>query len=257
MITRFYKIYNIHNKVVYVGVTTRNINVRFNEHLKNKKLNDKNYYIKEFYQIKHKDIYTLKDFYKERKIVSDLEKRFIKEEKDNGSLLLNISIGGQWGECILNRLKEKEFFNKHKNYDEFKKYIHERQIFFGWFNHWINHRSTNKTKKWLNTIIKHKSEAKLSIWLYNWYLHKKETNKTKIWLNNMCNKRMYTKTKNWLYHFSIRYNKSILYKWFHHWCNINSTNKTKRWLRNFVSNKNSLKNWFSHWISHRIEKIIK
>lgn len=67
MKTIFYKILNSKNEVIYVGVTTRSLQERFNEHVSDKSLNKENYTIFEFDSINHNIIESIEDFYNERK----------------------------------------------------------------------------------------------------------------------------------------------------------------------------------------------
>ena len=121
MITHFYKILYENKDVVYVGVTTRTINKRFQEHVSLKKLNQ-HYSVVEFDKIEHPKIDCLKTYYEECCKVSNLERKYIREEKLKGSKLLNISLGGEWGTTILNKLYRKDFFEKFGTYDNYIKY---------------------------------------------------------------------------------------------------------------------------------------
>ena len=90
--TLFYKILNKVGEVVYVGVTLRTLQQRFNEHLQSKKaLNNKDYSIVEFDRIEHPLFASSEVFYQERKKVVLLERKYIQEEKDKGAHLLNLS----------------------------------------------------------------------------------------------------------------------------------------------------------------------
>ena len=108
MKTWFYKILYKNKDVVYVGVTLRPITERFKEHLVLKNLNE-NYSVIEFDCIEHPEFTTLEVFYKERSKVVELERKYIKEELEKGSKLLNISKGGEWGCIILEKLKKMIF----------------------------------------------------------------------------------------------------------------------------------------------------
>jgi len=180
MITYFYKILYKNKDVVYVGVTTRKINQRFKEHIKTKNLN-KNYSIIEFDKIIHPVIDSIEVFNEEKIKVFNLERKYIQEEKDKGSTLLNISKGGEWGADILNNLRKKHFLEKYGSYDGYKKY----------------HIKIEKTKKWLRDWIRHKSENKTKVWLRNWIVNYSE-NKTKAWLRSWIDLRSKNKTKAWL-----------------------------------------------------------
>jgi len=84
MITRFYKILYKNEEVVYVGVTTRTITKRFKEHLISKSLNIDEFSVIEFDKIKHPEITSLEIFYEERNKVANLERKYIKEELEDG-----------------------------------------------------------------------------------------------------------------------------------------------------------------------------
>lgn len=271
MITRFYKIYNKEDKVVYVGITTRSVNQRFKEHVFYKKLNKSEYYCKEFYKLNHGNIKNLTDYFRERKKVVKLERKFIKDEKNNGNTLLNISSGGEWLTDLLRKLQETEFFNKYGKDGDFEKYlfckkqyriwlndwIRNKIIYKIWLSNWINHRIIHNYKKWLSNWISNVSVNKYYKMLNHWIGHKK-TNNYKRLLNNWIK----SKEKNY---------KTLLNKWI----DRSLKNKYREWLRNFIVNKSmnryerllynfiftkeksKYKGWINHWISHRIENRYK
>ena len=119
MKTRFYKILYKNQDVVYVGVTLRPITERFRQHVLSKRLN-KNYSVIEFDCIEHPEFTTLEIFYEERRKVAELEQKYIREELEKGSSLLNISKGGEWGSSILEKLRKEEFCKKFGSYDNYK-----------------------------------------------------------------------------------------------------------------------------------------
>ena len=148
MKTRFYKILYKNKDVVYVGVTTRAITERFKEHLISKNLNE-NYSVIEFDCIEHPPLTTLKVFYEELRKVSDLERSYIKEERDKGAVLLNISKGGEWGANIVSKLRKEEFRNKFGSYDDYEEYMKSVERSVRWLRTWCYNRSKNKTKSWV------------------------------------------------------------------------------------------------------------
>ena len=164
MITYFYKILYDKTDVVYVGVTTTSVHRRFLKHKSCRKLNDK-YSVVEFYRILHPTIDSIERYNEEYKKVYTLERQFIEEEKLKGSKLLNISLGGEWGANILNRIRKKDFFKKYNNYDNYKQYIKTIHLMKSWMYSWIQNRSINKTQRWIQ----------------NWY-NNRAKNKTKDWI---------------------------------------------------------------------------
>ena len=197
METIFYKILYKGEKVVYVGITTRTIDKRFKEHLKFKGLNPDNYIIVEFGRSQHPEINSLETFYKERKKVAELERKYIKKELNRGSKLLNISEGGEWGNQVLSKLKKEEFLREFGSYEGYKGYKKKKDKTKVWIHHWIHDRSKNKTKAWIKNWIHHKSDNKTKVWIKNW-IHHKSDNKTKVWLRNWIQNKSDNKTKVWI-----------------------------------------------------------
>ena len=268
MITHFYKIYNKYNEVVYVGVTTRTVKQRFIEHVKSKELNFIDYYCKEFYTINHKNIKTVKDYYEEKEKVKFLERKFIKEELEKGSNLLNISKGGEWCSYLLNKLLSTDFSNKSKEYISFEKYLLNIHMYRQWISSWINNK--NIYKVWITNWILHRSVNKYYAWIYNW-LNNNTKNKYKVWLNHWISHRNINIYKKWLNDFIDINSKNRYYCFLCHWIDHKTEKfKYKKWLSNFINNKsllpykkwlnsfidtntkNKYKQWLSHWISHRI-----
>ena len=152
MRTIFYKILYKNKDVVYVGVTTRKITQRFREHLKSKGLNPNEYTIVEFYSIIHPKISSLEVFYEEQRKVADLERKYIKEELNKGSKLLNLSEGGEWGTNILNELRKEKFLKEFKSYDGYKEYKKKKGKVRVWMYSWVSVKSENKTKRWIKSF---------------------------------------------------------------------------------------------------------
>ena len=156
MKTRFYKILYKNKDVVYVGVTTRAITERFREHSISKGLNE-NYSVVEFDCVEHPKFSTLDVYYAERRKIVELEQRYIREELEKGSRLLNISAGGEWGCAILEKLKKEEFCKKFGSYDNYKEYKERVDKCKGWIRGWIHSKSTNKFKIWMRSWVYRKS----------------------------------------------------------------------------------------------------
>lgn len=240
MITRFYKIYNKYNEVVYVGVTTRSIRRRFKEHIKAKNLNS-NYYCKEFFKIIHNKINTLDDYYTERKKVVYYERLFIKTELDKGSKLLNLSKGGEWGSALLSKLLKTDFFNKKINNISFKEYFKNLKKYYRFLNNWIVHKSENKYKQFLYNFISNNIERPI----YKHFLLEM-TNKINIYKQFLCNW-LYVKTKprylNLLGHWIFESNKNKLKykKLLYRWSFMNNITLYKRFLRNWITHRSENK----------------
>ena len=219
MKTRFYKILYKSKYVVYVGVTTREITERFKQHVETKGLNE-NYSVIEFDCVEHPEFTTLEIFYAERRKVVELEQKYIKEELEKGSKLLNISKGGEWGCTILEKLRKEDFKRKFGSYDKYKEYKKKIEIVKKWLVNWISNRSENRVKIWLSHWISHRSENEVKVWLGNWIKSRSE-NKVKVWVGN--------------------------------WISDRSKNKVKVWVGHWISNRsgNKVKVWVGHWIYHR------
>jgi hypothetical protein len=222
MITIFYKI--IHNdEVVYVGVTTQTIQRRLLQHKKSKHLDD-SYTIEEICRIVHPKIDSLEVYYKERIKVVELERKLIQEEKDKGSNLLNISVGGEWGNRILNKLVKDNFFKKYGSYDGYEEYKKRR----------------NKAKEWIRNWIRHKSENKTKVWIRNWILNKSK-NKTKVWIRSWITVKSRNKTKAWIKSWILNKSRNKTKVWIGSWITVKSRNKTKEWIRNWIRHESENK----------------
>lgn len=274
MITYFYKILYKNKDVVYVGVTTTTVQHRFQQHIKSKMLNPDVYSVIEFDRLEHGNISSIEDYNRERLKVVFLEQKYIKEEKENGSNLLNISIGGEWGSQILNKLQKKNFLKKYGSYDGFKEYNKWMLKIKIWLNHWIEVKTRNQSLIWLRHWVEHRSESKLKIWLYYWKSYKSQNkvfnwlrhwcynvsiNKTKCWLQSWILIKSTSKFKLWLKHWVEHKTENKLKKWLRHWCYNMSINKTKYWLINWLRTvtEYEIKTWLKHWVGHRSKKINK
>ena len=237
METIFYKILYRGEKVVYVGVTLRTLYERFKEHLRTKELNTKNHAIIEFDRIKHPEINSLEVFYEERKKVAELEQKYIKEELEKGSKLLNLSKGGEWGTQILSRLKKEEFLKEFGSYEGYQEYKKKKDIIKRWIHNWIYSRSINKAKVWIQSCwICSKSKNKTKAWISYWIFNRSK-NKAKSWISYWISNRSINKAKVWI----------------SYWISNRSINKAKVWIKSWIHNKskNKTKVWISYWICHR------
>ena len=231
MKTRFYKILYKHQQVVYVGVTTRTVAQRFREHIKSKHLNPEIYSAIQFDEIEHPNITSMEEYYNEYHKVKALEQKYIKEELEKGSPLLNISVGGEWGSKILSDILKEQFFETYGSYDGYKKWVKreldKRFKFKKWLTNWILNTTQPKTKVWLRHWIHHKSENVTKVWLRSW-IRSKTKNKTKSWIQHWISHRKENKTKTWI----------------QHWIFHKTENKTKTWLNNWIYNTLNNKNKF-------------
>lgn len=183
-ITRFYKILYKGKDVVYVGITLREINKRFREHLLSKSLNTTDYSIIEFDRLEHPEINSIDIYYEERNKVVELERKYIQEEKDKGSILLNIGIGGEgWGTNIIEKLRKEEFIKEYGSWEGYKEYRKKRIICNIWLGSWTYTKTENKCKKWLVNWVSHRLKDKCKQWLVNWVSYK-TINKCKHWLSH-------------------------------------------------------------------------
>ena len=256
MKTIFYKILYKGKSVIYVGVTTRELIQRFNEHLKQKKLTSKDYSIVKFYEIKHPEINSLEIFYREREKVAKLECNYIKEELKKGSNLLNLSEGGEWGSQILNKLREREFFKKFGSYEGYQEYRKKKDKIKRWASHWIEHKSKNRTKVWLQCWIYSRHKDKIKTWIQSW-MYSKSIKKVKKWLKSWT---VNTKgTKVWVHHWIYGKSKKKIKTWLRNWLLHRTERNSKVWLSNWIygKSKKKIKTWLRNWINHRSESKVK
>lgn len=215
MITYFYKILYDNKDVVYVGVTTRTPQKRFQQHIKSKHLNN-HYSVIEFDKIEHPKIDSLEVYYQERLKVYNLERKYIQEERDKGSDLLNISDGGEWGCSILNKLVKENFLQKYGSYDgyeEYKKRIDKIKKFI-W--QWVLNKTKNKTKSWIHIWIRHDSESPTYVWLKSW-IFVKTRSKTRVWIRHWIEHRAEPKILGWLYHWIEHRSETRFKVWMFNW----------------------------------------
>lgn len=273
MKTRFYKILYKNKDVVYVGVTTRVITERFREHLISKGLN-KNYSIVEFDCIEHPEFSTLDIYYTERRKVVELEQKYIREELERGSHLLNISKGGEWGSQILEKLRKEEFckkFGSYDNYAEYKKNMYKgREWLRSWIRHrsenkvkvwvrnWTFHKRTNRTHSWVRNWVSHRSINKTKRWIRNWIFHR-STNRTHSWIKNWVHNKSKNNVKTWVYNWISGRSMGKAKVWIKNWIIVRSQNRSKVWLHHWVERRNTkrTKIWVRHWVGHRSENNVK
>lgn len=269
MKTRFYKILYNNQDVVYVGVTTRTIQKRFYEHIKSKHLDINQYSVIQFDEIEHPSISSIDEYYSEYRKIKELEQKYIQEEKDRGSNLLNISVGGEWGSDILHNILKEQFFEIYGSYDGFKKWLNKKRKTKIWLYHWLFVRATNPTKKWIKAWYFFSSADKFKLWLGNWIRKNKDNrtycwikhwtsdrkiNRTKYWIKHWIGERKINRTKYWIKHWILRRkNTSKTKQWIRGWVTNKSVSKTKQWVSSWYhnKNKNKTKSWFRCWVAHR------
>ena len=260
MKTTFYKILFKDKDVIYVGLTTRTINERFKEHVKSKSLNLKDYSIIEFDCVEHPDINSIDLFYEEKRKVALLEQKYIRDELEKGSNLLNLSAGGEWGSNIIEKLRKEEFFKQFGSYDSYLSYKERISKTKGWIENWIKVRTRNKTVTWVRWWIYHRKPIKTKVWLHHW-MFCRNRNKTKTWVLSWKRHRSENKTKRFLTHwlYRRRRNKHSTKAWIQNWIRHRSESKVKVWLNGWVrrSTKNKAREWIRSWIRHRSESKVK
>ncbi len=282
--TLFYLIESPNHSEKYIGLTTRTLKQRFNEHKKSKDwIIDNTFSIKEIDRIEHNNIYNLDDYLSEKNIASKTEINLISVYSKQCNLK-NISNGGEWGLKILWQIKQKKWVDKYGNVEGFIKYKQKENKLKTWLNNWINHRKTPILKVWLRNWINHrntpvlktylrnwinsKKTPQLKTWLIDWVKHRKtpilkvwlrswaitrKTPKLKTWLRNWIFHRKTPKLQVWLNHWIGNKKTPILKTWLINWVIIRKSHKLKIFLRHWISGKKTpiLKTWLKHWIFHR------
>lgn len=251
MKTRFYKILYKQKDVVYVGVTLRPITKRFREHIFYKGLN-KNYSIVEFDHVEHPEFTTLEIFFSEREKVAKLEQKYIKEELEKGSHLLNIRKGGEWGCVILEKLRKEEFLKKFGSYENYKKYKKKIYITRDWTWNWIANRSQRRTKSWVRNWTFNKRRDNVEVWIRSWVARRKE-NRAKKWARSWVSVRNESKVKAWVKGWIYNRKKRRLKEWVRNWVLSKSRIPLKEWTKHWVCNrsKSRSKSWIRNWVKCR------
>lgn len=231
IITRVYKIVDKDNTPVYIGVTTRPLYKRFNEHVKTKNLDKYLYKCIEIDRIVHPTISDEESFKQELKKVKDLEKRYINEYQLKFDLL-NRSNGGEWGSCISNKILKTNVLLKYADYNVFKRIMSFRKL----LRYWCFLNGFNRTKIVLKSWVGSNKINKTKRILKNWINHKNK-NKTKQII------------KTWLNTENISKTKQLLKRWV---CS-KTNNKTKRLLENWINHKtqNNTEQIIKNWINHK------
>lgn len=247
MLTKIYKIIdNCDDTPVYVGVTTRTVKQRFEEHVRSKNLDPNKYRCETIITVKHGLIVDIVDYVRERNKIKALEKYYI-EFYSTKYRLLNISAGGEWGANILHRL-----LNNSKVTPENAKYFKEiyfKELIHSWissrtrnsverlFKHWIGHRSKNNVKALLCHWITHEVQLDIKCLLFNW-INSRSRSITKDCL------------KNWISNSTRNPTKALLNYWI---CHNSDKNLTKYLLRRWITNKfrNPVKELLRTWIRFR------
>ena len=251
MKTRFYKILYKNKDVVYVGVTTRAVTERFREHLISKGLNE-NYSVVEFDCVEHSALTSLEIYYEEKRKVVELEQRYIREELERGSHLLNISKGGEWGCAILEKLRKEEFRKKFGSYDNYKEYKERVDRSKGWIENWVECRGTTKSKRWVQHWVKHRGEIKAIRWLQHW-VDCRSAKKAKIFLRRWVRCKSERVLKKWFQNWVYNRSQGKSATWIRHWVSCRGSSTVKVWLRSWVTcrTRNKIKTWLRNWIIHR------
>ena len=237
MKTRFYKILDKDKNIVYIGVTLRPITERFKEHLISKGLNE-NYSVIEFDCIEHPEFSTLEVFYGERKKVAELEQKYIKEELEKGSELLNVSEGGEWGGFILEKLNKEEFLKRFGSYDGYEEYKKKVDRVRAWLRSWVHCRSRSKVKVWVRHWVECRSKTKVEKWLRQWIRARSvKKHPAKEWVEDWVNSRSQHGVKRWLRNWVHNRSRSTIKQWLRNWVCNRSYSKVKRWLQNWIVNR--------------------
>ena len=235
MKTRFYKILYNDSEIVYIGLTTRPINKRFHEHILKKSLNPKKYSIELIKEIEHMDIKSLDEYYNEYNKVSIIEKSLIKEAKNHGYALLNLTKGGEgWATHLYKKLSKENFFNKYGSLDNYVNYHNKRNKTQRLLRNWITHKSENKTEILLRSWSY--SENKTQRLLRNWITHKSENKTKKIfkqWIRKISDNKTKILLKSMIFSYTINKTQRLLRNWITH----KSENKTKVLLRSWINVK--------------------
>ena len=251
MKTRFYKILYKRKDVVYVGVTTRPITERFKEHLISKRLNE-NYSVIEFDCVEHPEFTTLEIYYKEKRKVVMLEQKYIKEEIERGSNLLNVSKGGEWGSNILEKLRREDFLRRFGSYDNYAMYKFKREKCNGWLRNWVIHRTESQVKRWLGNWTVNRGVVKSKRWIKHWISHR-SNNKVKVWFRCWLSSQENLDIKTWLKSWVYSKGGNKVKRWTRNWVNCRSQNNIKKWLRSWVQcrTRNKFKVWLRNWVFDR------
>ena len=258
MDTIFYKILNKDGEVVYIGVTTRTIKKRFEEHLKSKRLDPKLYSIVEFDRVHHPEISSLEIFYEERRKVAYLERKYIKEAQESGANLLNLSEGGEWGASIVHRLQKENFLRMYGSYDGFRKYIRRRQILQVWVGSWIRNRTRNPAKVWVRSWVYNRASSPAKVWIKSWILSR-TFNPVKGWCGHWVTNMTASPIKVWVRSWVYSRASSPAKVWIKSWIRSRTRNTAKFWCKNWVCHRtsNSTKVWIKQWVQHRTSNPVK
>lgn len=257
MKTWFYKILYKGKDVVYVGVTTKEITERFKQHIGAKGLNE-NYSVIEFDCVEHPEFTTIEVFYEERRKVAELERKYIREELEKGSKLLNISKGGEWGCTILEKLRKEEFTREFGSYDKYKEYKRRISAIRAWIGNWVTNKGSDKVKRWMAEWTYNRSKNEVKSWVRDWVIARSR-NEVKVWLRSWGSSRSENRSKRWVKSWVHNRSKNQVKAWIRIWVVNKSSNVVKVWVKNWVYNrsKNEIKVWIKDWVKCRSEGKIK
>jgi predicted GIY-YIG superfamily endonuclease len=195
--TLFYLIESPYYTEKYIGLTTRTLQQRFNEHKKSKDwIIDNTFSIREIDRIEHNNIHNLEDFLREKNRAANKEKNLISTYSREWNLQ-NISIGGEWGMAILWQIKQEKWITKYGSIEGFREYKQRENNVKKWLSHWVSTRKTPILKTWLNHWVSHRKTPQLKTWLNDW-VAKRKTPILKTWLRDWVTNRKTPQLKTWL-----------------------------------------------------------
>jgi len=234
--TLFYLIESPDYTEKYIGLTTRTLQQRFNEHKKSKDwIIDNTFSIREIDRIEHNNIHNLEDFLREKDRATNKEKNLISTYSSECNLQ-NISTGGEWGMAILWQIKQEKWITKYGSIEGFREYKQRENNVKIWLRDWVATKKRPQLKTWLSNWIANKKIPILKTWLSSWVATRKKPI-LKTWLSTWVSTRKTPQLKRWLRDWGSTRKKPQLKTWLRHWV---STRKTP-----------ILKTWLSSWVTHR------
>jgi len=215
--TLFYLIESPDYTEKYIGLTTRTLQQRFNEHKKSKDwIIDNTFSIREIDRIEHSNIHNLEDFLRERNRATSKEIALISTYSKEWNLQ-NLSDGGEWGAKILWQIKQENWIAKYGSVEGFREHKQRENNVRTWLRNWAITKKTPQLKKWLSSWVKHRKTPQLKIWLSDWVANRK-TPQLKTWLSSWVVIKKIPQLKIWL----------------SNWVTHRKTPRLKTWLRNWV-----------------------
>ena len=148
--TLFYLIESPYYTEKYIGLTTRTLQQRFNEHKKSKDwIIDDTFAIREIDRVEHNNIHNLEDFLRERNRAANKEIALISTYSKEWNLQ-NISDGGEWGANILWQIKQEKWIAKYGSIEGFREYKQRENNVRSWLRDWVTNRKRPRLKTWLS-----------------------------------------------------------------------------------------------------------